>query len=421
MTLEVLGYGALAIALYSLVSRRLDRSIISGPMFFTAVGFLLVATELIETPEGDLAGAAKVVVELTLGLVLFSDAVTTNVHSWRDDGELPARLLFVAMPLIILAGFAAAVLLFPEMDAVGAALVATMLAPTDAALGKPVVSNKRTPARIREALNIESGLNDGLALPLLLFFVAIAEAEEGASFFGILISAIGIALIVGIAGAWVYARLIRLCTDRGWMQPIGRQIGVVAAALVIFILTEELGGSGFIATFAGGLFFGRLVRDEFADIGEFAEDVAEMGTMVAFMVFGAVSLAYFAGDFTRTMVIYALLSLTVVRMVPVALSMIKTNMRWPTLLYLGWFGPRGLASLVFAAVVIEDSEIAETDPIITVVILVVVFSVLLHGITAYLGAKAYADWYHAQHEDHDTMIEGQEVQRLHERRRTSRE
>jgi NhaP-type Na+/H+ or K+/H+ antiporter len=304
-----------------------------------------------------------------------------------------------------------------DLDLVGAALVATMLAPTDATLGKPVVSDKRVPLRIRESLNIESGLNDGLALPLVLFFVAIAEAEEGANLFNLLLTSIGVALVVGVVAASGFAWLVTFCSERGWMSPIGQQIGVAVVAVFAFVLTEELGGSGFIATFVGGLIFGRLVLERYPDIGDFTEDVAELGTMVAFMLFGGVILDFFLGEFTWAMLAYAVLSLTVVRMVPVAVSMIGTPLRLPTLLYIAWFGPRGLASLVFAAIVVQDSGIALADPIISVVVLTVTLSVLLHGVSAYAGASAYANWYERQHRDHDEMVENQNVEPVRERRR----
>ena len=417
MTLEVLGFGSLTIGLFVLVARRLSRTIISGPMFFAAAGFLLVRTGLIESPSGDVAEPIKLVLELALALVLFSDAMSTHVRSWRGDGELPARLLLIALPLVVLSGTVVAIPVLADLDLVGAALVATMLAPTDATLGKPVVSDKRVPLRIREALNIESGLNDGLALPLLLFFVAIAEAEEGANFFNLLVSLIGIALVVGLVVAWGFAGLVTFCSERGWMSPIGRQLGVAVVAVFAFVLTEELGGSGFIATFVGGLIFGRRILERYPDIGEFTEDVAELGTMVAFMFFGGVILDFFLGEFTWAMLVYAVLSLTVVRMVPVAVSMIGSPLRLPTLLYMGWFGPRGLASLVFAAIVIADSDIAEADPIISVVVLTVALSVLLHGVTAYPGASIYANWYGRQHDVHDEMVEHQDVEPVRERRR----
>jgi NhaP-type Na+/H+ or K+/H+ antiporter len=418
--IRLLAVGATAIGVYALVSRRLSRSIITGPMFFAAVGVVAVATGVAEEPTGDVTGVAEVALEMTLALILFTDAMATNITSWREEGKLPSRLLVPGMPLIILAGALVAAGVFRELDLVGAAMVATILAPTDAALGKPVVSNTRVPVRIREALNIESGLNDGIALPFLLFFIAIGEAEEGANFFSLLLSAIGVAVVVGLAVGWVSARLIIASSERGWMVPMWRQIAVVVVPVVAYVVADELGGSGFIATFVGGLTFGRLVLASYPDIGNFAEDLAEVLTMVAFMIFGALLLQPRLGEFTGEMLLYALLSLTLVRMLPVAISMIGTDLRPPTLLYMGWFGPRGLASLIFAAIVIEEVDLPATDLMVNIVILTVALSILLHGITAYLGSNAYADWYEQQEDDHDEMHESKDVDSIQQRRRITR-
>jgi len=420
MDIYFLGVGAAALGIYALVSRRLSRSIISGPMFFAAVGFVAVAVGLGEEPTGDVTGVATVALEMTLALVLFTDAMATKISPGRDQAELPSRLLGFGMPLIILTGAVVAAVLFPEFDLVGVAIVATVLAPTDAALGAPVVSNTRVVARIRGALNIESGLNDGIALPFLLFFIAIGEAEDGANLFSLLFSAIGIAVIVGIGIGWVSARLIIASSERGWLQPIWRQIAVVTVPVVAYVVADELGGSGFIATFVGGLIFGRLLLKSYPDIANFAEDVAEVATMVAFMVFGALILQPRVGDFTWEILLYGLLSLTLVRMLPVAISMIGTHLRPPTILYMGWFGPRGLASLIFATVVLEEVDIPGTDLMVTIVTLTVALSILLHGITAYAGSNRYADWYEQQEEDHDEMHESKDVDRIQQRRRISR-
>jgi NhaP-type Na+/H+ or K+/H+ antiporter len=389
-------------------------------MFFAAVGVVAVAAGLGEEPTGDVTGVAAAALEMTLALVLFTDAMATNITSWREEGELPSRLLIPGMPLIILAGAIVAAGVFPELDLVGAAMVATILAPTDAALGKPVVSNTRVPVRIREALNIESGLNDGIALPFLLFFIAIGEAEEGANLGSLLLSAIGVAVVVGLAVGWVSARLIIASSERGWMVPMWRQIAVVVVPVVAYVVADELGGSGFIATFVGGLTFGRLLLASYPDIGHFAEDLAEVLTMVAFMIFGGLLLQPRFGEFTWEMLLYALLSLTLIRMLPVAISMIGTNLRPPTLLYMGWFGPRGLASLIFAAIVIEEVDLPATDLMVNIVILTVALSILLHGITAYPGSKAYADWYEQQEDDHDEMHESKDVESIQKRRRITR-
>lgn len=420
MDIYFLGIGAAALGIYALVSRRLSRSIISGPMFFAAVGFVAVAVGLGEEPTGDVTGVAQVALEMTLALVLFTDAMATKISSGRDEAELPSRLLVFGMPLIILAGAIVAAGLFPEFDLVGVAIVATVLAPTDAALGAPVVSNTRVAARIRGALNIESGLNDGIALPFLLFFIAIGEAEDGANLFSLLFSAIGIAVIVGIGIGWVSARLIIASSERGWLQPIWRQIAVVTVPVVTYVVADELGGSGFIATFVGGLIFGRLLLASYPDIANFAEDLAEVATMVAFMVFGGLILQPRVGDFTWEILLYGLLSLTLVRMLPVAISMIGTHLRPPTILYMGWFGPRGLASLIFATVVLEEVDIPGTELMVTIVTLTVALSILLHGITAYAGSNSYADWYEQQEKDHDEMHESKDVDRIQQRRRIFR-
>ncbi len=420
MDIRLLAVGATAIGIYALVSGRLSRSIMTGPMFFAAVGVVVVAVGVGEEPTGDVAGVAQVALEMTLALVLFTDAMATNIASWREEGKLPSRLLVPGMPLIILAGAIIAAGVFPELDLVGAAVVATILAPTDAALGKPVVSNTRVPVRIREALNIESGLNDGIALPFLLFFIAIGEAEEGANLGSLLLTAIGVAVVVGLAIGWVSARLIIASSERGWIVPMWRQIAVVVVPVVAYVVADELGGSGFIATFVGGLTFGRLVVASYPDIGNFAEDLAEVLTMVAFMIFGALLLQPRFGEFTWEMLAYAFLSLTLVRMLPVAISMIGTHLRPPTLLYMGWFGPRGLASLIFAAIVIEEVDIPATDLMVNIVILTVALSILLHGITAYSGSNAYADWYEQQEDDHDEMHESKDVETTQQRRRITR-
>jgi len=420
VNLALIGIGALAIAVYGLVSGRLSRSVITGPMFFAAIGLVAVSLGTEVEPSGDVTGLARVALEMTLALVLFTDAMATNVSSWRGEGELPTRLLAVGMPLIILAGAVVAMGLFPDIGVFGAAILATILAPTDAALGKPVVSNPRVPARIRAALNVESGLNDGIALPFLLFFIAMAEAEEGANLLSLLVSAIGIAILVGLLIGWVFARAVVICSERDWMVPIWRKIAVVALPVVAYVAADELGGSGFMAAFVAGLVFGRIVVPAFSGVADFADDSAEVLTMVAFLIFGGALLQPRFGEFTGEMLVYAVASLTLVRMLPVAVAMIGAHLRIPSLLYMGWFGPRGLASLIFAAVVMEDASVAGTETITTVVILTVGLSILLHGITAYPGSNAYADWYEGEQHRDDDLLESEDVASTQQRRRIHR-
>jgi NhaP-type Na+/H+ or K+/H+ antiporter len=393
MELRLLGYGALTILAYALVAKRLNRTIISGPMLFTAVGMFAVVSGISDEPSEEIVGIGKLTLEVTLALLLFTEAMPTRVRSWREDGELPFRLLVVALPLVMIGGFIAARVVLPDFELVWLPVLAIILAPTDASLGQPVVSNTRTPKRIREALSIESGLNDGLAVPFLFFFLSIAEVSEGASGLGELLARnLILAPVVGVVIAWVAGRLVIACDGLGWMLPWWRSVSTAAVAIVIFVAAEKLGGSGFIAAFVGGVAFGRLVLPRHPDMTFFSNDVSKVLTLISFMLFGAISLEPSFGEFTGAMLLYAVLSLTVVRIAAVAVAMIGAHLRWQTVLYMGWFGPRGLASIVFAAIVVEDSELPDSDPLITVVILTVAVSILLHGVTAYPGSTAYADW-----------------------------
>lgn len=395
---------------YALVADRLSRSPISGPMFFCVAGVVGAWIGIVPAPTEGFEGTIAVLLELTLALVLFSDSMVLNLRSWRDDGDLPSRLLGIGMPLMILLGAIAAGALFPELDFWGMAIVGAMLAPTDAALGRPVVSNTRVPARIRETLNIESGLNDGIALPFLLFFIAGAEAEEGANLFQLFGTSVGYALVAGAIVGVLSALAVVWFSERGLMGAVWRQIAVVVVALVSFFAADEVGGSGFIAAFLAGVLFGRITQDRgLDDIGNFADTLAQVLTMTAFFVFGALAVEPFLSHLNTKLMAYALLSLTLVRMIPVGAAMIGAHLRMPTILYVGWFGPRGIASIIFATIVIEESAIPNTDLMVDIMITTVAASILLHGVTAFYGSNRYADWYEREGGDDSDMRESGEI------------
>lgn len=402
--------GAVVFA-YALVAKLLARSPISGPMFFATAGLIAYWIGLIPAETVTFTETIALILELTLALVLFTDSMTLNLGSWRDDGELPSRLLALGMPVMIVVGAVAATIVFPDLDLWGAAIVATILAPTDAALGRPVVTNERVPLRIREALNIESGLNDGIALPFLLFFMAGAEAEEGANLFALFGSSVGWALVAGVGIGWASARAVVWFSGRGWMPGVWRQISVVAVAFVTYFVADEIGGSGFIAAFVAGLVFGRVTRyRDFSSIGEFGDTLAQFLTMIAFFIFGGLLLAPRMGSATLQILLYAGLSLAVVRIIAVAVSMIRSDLRPPTIAYMGWFGPRGLASIIFGTILVEEAKIPNTDLILTIMAATVALSILFHGITAYSGSNAYADWYEKRGGDEADMTESEDIE-----------
>ncbi len=393
-------YVTAALFLYALVSKRLASSPISGPIVFVTLGLVGYASGIL-SPIAVVESPIATLLEFTLALLLFTDASKLHLRSWEADMALPTRLLGIGMPLTIALGTVAAYLVFPSVGIIGAAIIATILAPTDAALGFAVVANPRVPIRIREALGIESGLNDGIALPILLFLITLAVAERGVPLWNFFIEGIGIAVLVGLAVGIGAAFAIRFAVERSWIEGQWIRIGTVAVALGTYVVADHLGGSGFIAAYVAGIGFGRII-DRFGSSSvysaELGEDLGTVLSMTSFLIFGAYLLAPNLAAFTAATVFYAVMSLTAVRMIPVAVSMIGTHLAAPTLTYLGWFGPRGLASIIFVGVLVEKAGLEQSKLVVSAVIVTVTFSVLLHGVTAPWGANKYAAWYSRQSE-----------------------
>ena len=386
---QLIAYLGVVTVVYALLSRRLGRSPITGPMYFVTAGFLGATIGAWDPLEGV---GVSTIFEITLGLVLFTEAMKLRLVSWTEDFELATRLLGIGMPLTIAAGALAAVVVLPDVTLIGGAIIATVLAPTDAALGLAVVQNPRVPKRIREALGVESGLNDGIALPVLLFFLALFAAEEGTQLWSLFIEGVGVAVVVGSLFGLVAGFAMRAAAARGLMQEQWQQIMVVIVPLLSLFVADELGGSGFIATFVAGLVFGHLIQGMDESVAGFADDLGTALTMLAFTLFGGVILANNIDAFAPATIVFAVLTLTVVRMVPVAISVIGTDLRSPTTAFVGWFGPRGLASIIFATVVLEDIGIDQGEVVVAAMVVTVTLSVFLHGVTAYHGAQAYGAW-----------------------------
>lgn len=400
MEVRAIVYIGVALFAYALFSERLASSPLSGPLVFATFGLIGYATGILP-PVSVVDSPIVLLLELTLALLLFTDASKVQVRSWETDMNLPTRLIAVGMPLTIVLGTVVAYLMFPSAGIIGAAIIATILAPTDAALGSAVISNPRVPIRVREALGVESGLNDGIALPILLFLLTLSLADGGVPLWQFFVEGIGIALLVGLAMGIGAAYAIRFAMGRSWVEEQWIRISWILVALGTYIMADHLGGSGFIAAYIAGITFGRIINrletpaEHFAETGE---DLGTILTMTSFLIFGAYVLAPNLTAFTAATVFYAVLSLTIVRMIPVAVSMIGTGFEPPTLLYLGWFGPRGLASIIFAGILVEEADIEHVDLIVAAVIVTVAFSVLLHGVTAPWAANKYADWADGQSE-----------------------
>jgi NhaP-type Na+/H+ or K+/H+ antiporter len=317
------------------------------------------------------------------------------------------RLLGIGLPLTIVAGALVAAALFSGLTFVEALVVGVLLAPTDAALGQSVVTLPSLPSRIRQGLNVESGLNDGICVPLLFIVLAAAEAQaglfSGSHAFTLVSEEIGYGIVGGVAAGVLAAAVVVLAGRRGLIAPLWLQVIPVAAAALAYGIAAPIGGSGFIAAFVGGIVFGGLRRRGGAEDTYLLEEAGGLLDAVTFLVFGAVLLGPTLGHLSWQIVLYAALSLTVVRMLPVALAMWRTGAKWPTVAFLGWFGPRGLASIVFAVIVVEEADLPQTDTILLVTYVTVGLSVLLHGLTAAPLAARYARWHQANPEPMESV------------------
>jgi NhaP-type Na+/H+ or K+/H+ antiporter len=385
---------ALFVFCYSLVAGRIDKMPMSGPIVFVIAGLLMGPLGLGWFADDVSSTDFRVFADLTLALILFIDAANADLSILKHQMRIPFRMLLFGLPGVIALGTVLASLLFPELSIFEAAILGTILAATDAALGKAVITNENVPAKIREGLNFESGLNDGLCVPILLVFIALATGSGGEGGGAMLtlrlvVQELGIGLAVGLGLASIGTRLIKLCWNRGWITEIWMQVTVVGLAIACFSVAQSLHGSGYIAAFVGGIVFGYNAKEATHKLVFAAEGIGETLALVTWMLFGAMVIGKTYEFFTWQVVAYALLSLTVVRMLPVYLSLSGTSEDARSRFFLGWFGPRGLASLVFAIIVL-NAKLPGSKLIALVVICTVFFSLIAHGISANPLAKKMA-------------------------------
>ncbi|MGW1780252.1 cation:proton antiporter [Streptomyces sp. NPDC002143] len=433
---------------YALFSRRLAATPMSAPMVFTGFGVLIGPLGLDVLDLGHDAGPILTLIEAALALMLFTDSMTVRRRDLRTGGFLPLRLLTIGLPLSIATGWLLAWPLLPGLTLWEFALLGAVLAPTDAALGKTASSSPRVPALVRHGLNVESGLNDGLVLPFFLLFLAAipgtTASEEGVG--GVFWRALVVSSAVGLAFGWVGGWLLTLARARSWVTGEWQQVVVLAVAFAAYSVATATDGSGFIAAWTGGFAFGVALRKGEPDDGnptpgkptggkptdgkptdgkptggepkdeepakERPADLAEyagglLGSL-SFLVFGAVLLGPTLEHLDWRIIAYAVLSLTVVRVLPVALALAGTGMRLPTVAYVGWFGPRGLASVVFGLLLVED-HVPGIELLSRVVAATIGLSILLHGMSAPYFADRYGNWYDAVHATTPDLREAQDA------------
>jgi NhaP-type Na+/H+ or K+/H+ antiporter len=397
---------AVAALFWVTFSKRLEAWSITAPVVMTLVGFA-AAHALGAGGNLDTEGI-RTLIEVTLALVLFVDASSIAVQWFRTEWQYPARLLGIGLPLTIALGTVTAAVLFPGNDIWLMAVVGAALAPTDAALGVSIIENERIPLRLRQVVNVESGLNDGLVTPIVSFCIAIAAAtaEHVADRpFVAALSELVIGVLAGFAIGAVSGRILLVARERGWAVPMLVPVAPFVVAIVTYLLVVEIGGNGFVAAFVCGVGFGAATRRDGrshthegesngdADLLEFNHRAAALLGYSVWFVFGESVLGSLTTTHVGMAVVYAVLSLTVLRMGPVALAALGLHARWDTVLLVGWLGPRGLASIIFAILAADTIGGEPGELVLTVVAVTVAMSVLAHG----LSAGPLAAWYAKRH------------------------
>ena len=391
------------------ISRRLEGTPVTPAMLFVGFGLLVGPKALSGIDVSSTGSVVRVLAEATLALVLFADASRIDLGQLRRAVGVPLRLLAIGLPLTIALGAAAAAVVLGQLTAGEALILAIVLAPTDAALGQAVVSEQRVPQRIRQGLNVESGLNDGVCVPLLFAAVALADVESkisgGRSAGTLLLEEIGYGVLGGVLAGFLIAVIVQQAGRRGLIAGSWGKVIPAGGAVLAYGIAIALGGSGFIAAFDAGAVFRQALGDDPGGLNELTEEVGDVLNGVTFVLFGAVLLGPALTDASWQVAVYAVLSLTLVRMIPVTIAMWGSRARPETLGFLGWFGPRGLASIVFAIIVVQESQLPHEHVMLLAIYLTVGFSVLAHGVTAAPLATRYARWYERHPADRRPTME----------------
>lgn len=382
---------ALAVLIFALLAGRLGGTPLTMPMLFTGAGLMLGAHVLGVVDVGLDSAGVSVLAEVTLVVVLYTDASRMHLGSVLRQHSIALRLLLVGMPLAMLIGGLMGALLYPELPLATLALLAVALAPTDAALGQSFVTNDAVPKRIRQALNVESGLNDGLALPFLLVLIDLAHRQAGGfwHYIGLFAAMVGLGTLLGAVTGWLGGKVLTWSAGRDWTTETTQRLGTLSLAAVAYAAAESVGGNGFVAAFVAGLTVGTTARSLLEGTSLFAETEGQLLTLLTFLFFGAVVAGEVLSELTWQTAVYAALSLLVVRPLATAAALVGARLSLSSVAFIGWAGPRGLASIVYAVLIAESGLIAGADEVFNVAAWTIFFSILLHGLTAAPLSRRY--------------------------------
>lgn len=384
---------SLIFIIFSIFSKKFEKSIITAPMFFVIFGLIFGLKSLNFINISVEHSLLKIIAELTLVIILFTDASRIHFSTIAKDHNIPIRLLFISLPIMIVLGGIIAWWMFDILLIWEAVILSVILSPTDAALGYVVISSPNVPNRIRQALNIESGLNDGLVLPVLTIFFALSSVLDnvnGKNWIIIILQQLIFGAFIGYLVGALGGKLYTHATNKKWMNTTFSKISTIALALLSFSLAVLIGGNGFIAAFIAGITIGNTSRKITIPIHDFAQAEGQIISLILFFLFGAVIILPAFDLITWKIISYALLSLTLIRIIPVFISLIGLNLKFESKLYLGWFGPRGVASIVFGLMTLENTFILHRNEIFLITTITVFLSIFLHGLTAVPFSNLYS-------------------------------
>jgi len=385
------------ILLYGFFSKSLLNFNISGPMFFLLIGIVFSPLGFNLTNLATDSHIVEIIAEIALIIVLFSDSSSINLKEFKKDYKVPFRLLFVGLPLTIVFSTYIATLFFPDEALLHLLLMALILAPTDAALGKAVVTDLVVPEKIRSSINVESGLNDGIVFPMLIttILLIIGHQELGTdnSWIAYLAEQISLGFFFGAIAGYLGAKLLNIAVKKDSIESTYRRLFPVALAILSYYLAEHFGGNGFISAYISGMLFGNYSKVLNEDTKSFLESDGEMLILVSFLVFGLTFVPSSIVYWDTKVIIYSLFSLTLFRMLPVALSLIGLKLSFISKLFIGWFGPRGIASILYVMVVVQKiHDISGHETLYATITLTILLSIILHGLSAKPFVKLYAKY-----------------------------
>ncbi|WP_394226035.1 cation:proton antiporter domain-containing protein [Pseudoalteromonas spongiae] len=373
------------VIIYSLFAKRIGQLSITGPMFMLFFGFCFAY--FFRAPnhlEFDVS-AFQIYIELTLALILFGDAAKAKISVLTHSYAYPLLLLLIAMPLTFLFGTYIGTILFPDEPFIHLALLAIILTPTDAALSSNFIDNQKIPAQTREAVNVESGLNDGLAVPVFLLLLYSASNQQTINLTNTLMIAvkeIGVAVIVAVVVSILVFKLVIFSEKYRLYNKQNEVFICVAIAILIFLVAQLFGGSGFFAAFTAGLLFDFKFKNAFKPQRlSNAHALANTCALIIWFIFGNFAFNYLIDGVSLLVLLYALCALTVMRIIPVLLSLLFTQLNLKQRFLLAWFGPRGLASVVFTLILLQQLD-GVSEQLIDIAILTIILSVFLHGISS---------------------------------------